>query len=74
MIVSETKGRLCSLEYDSSKGLMLTAEWYQNEPYPELSQYTFPWNRNTPRNLDLNSLQGKKVVITVEIIEDEKKV
>ena len=74
MIVSETKGRLCGLEYDSSKGLTLTAEWYGEDPYSAPSEVVFPWNRNTPRKLDLNSLRGKKVVITVEIIEDEKTV
>lgn len=72
MIASETTGYLCGIEYDSSVGLTLRAEWHGQDPYSEPSRVVFPWNRNLPQKMDLSNLRRKKIKITVEIIEDEK--
>ena len=72
MILSETEGRLCGVEYDSSVGLMLNIESYEHRPYIERSEVRFPWNRNIPQEINLNKLRGAKVRITLETIEDEK--
>ena len=72
MILSETEGRLYGIEYDSSIGLTLEVESYEYRPYIERTGVKFPWNRNIPREINLNKLRGKKVRITMEIIEDEK--
>jgi len=74
MILSETEGRLFGIEYDSSVGLMLNTESYEYSPYIERTEVRLPWNRNIPQEINLDKLRGKKVRITLEIIEDEKEI
>ena len=61
MIVSEFKGGFDGVECGEN-GLYLVAEC-------EDVRYVFPWNRNTPRG-NLDKYIGKRVMVTVEILED----
>ena len=63
MILSQTEGRLCGIEYDSSVGLMLNTESYEYSPYIELTEVKLRWNRNIPQWINLDELRGKNRII-----------
>jgi len=41
-------------------------------PYYHSSEVVFPFNVNWPQRIDLNSLRGKKIKLTIEIVEDDR--
>lgn len=73
MIISEEKGRITGVRFDSETGVLeLIAEMARGDVSRErqLVETVFPFNRNRPYSFTLDELREKRVLITVELIED----
>jgi len=73
MIISEETGRISGFNFDSRSGMLtLQVEVLRGNVNCELEcvDMSFEYNRNRPYSFRLDKLSGKKVKITVELIED----
>lgn len=68
MKISEQTGRLVGFQYDSD-GFQFQIKAYGSS-FMSTNSYYFPFNQNRPKSFDLDEFRGKKVKITVEMLED----
>lgn len=70
MIISEQTGRLIGFKFDED-GFQFQIGVYPPYLNRELQLYFVPFNQNRPKAFDPEEFRGKRVKITVEMVEEK---
>lgn len=66
--ISEQTGRLVGFQYDSD-GFQFQIEAYGSN-LMSTNSYYFPFNQNRPKAINFDEFRGKRVKVTVEMVEE----
>lgn len=69
MIISEQKGRVVGFQYNDD-GFQFQVEAYPVDINGVWQSYFLPFNKNRPKAFDIDEFRGKRVKITVEMVEE----
>ena len=69
MIISEQIGRIDGFQYNED-GFQFQIAAYPVGINGVWQSYSFPFNLNRPKAFDLDEFRGKRVKITVEMVEE----
>lgn len=69
MIISEQVGRLVGFQYDRD-GFQFQVDAYPVCINGGWQSYFFSFNQNRPKAIDFDEFRGKRVKITVEMVEE----
>lgn len=70
MIISEQVGHIVGFQYNSDDGFQFQVEAYPVGINGVRQSYFVPFNQNRPKAFDLDEFRGKRVKITVEMVEE----